>query len=221
MSDNLNKLMYQLSHLQVNSHTNYLMIGMVIFLICLAAILLYATYILDKESEVPWRTWAAIGMLIVLIFGFCTSTTIVNPFKYQTINQASITKLKQAKADVKTEYPYAITLDMYNDPNSNPEVYVLLFKNFNAAKSTSTYLNTAISSNDDGGTTTVFLHPDKNTIVLKCTTKQAGDTKVLRPIFTIKGYQKLTKTKTVDVAGASFKLTPTNKIAFTWTDDIF
>lgn len=219
MSDNLNKLMYQLSHLQVNSHTNYLMIGMVIFLICLAATLLYATYLLDKESEVPWRTWAVIIGLILFTFSFFKICS--NPFEYQTINQDSITKLNQAKADVKTEYPYAITLDMYNDPNSNPEVYVLLFKNFNTAKSTSTYLNTAISSNDDGGTTTVFLHPDKNTIVLKCTTKQTGDTKVLRPIFTIKNYQKLSKTKTVDVAGASFELTPTNKIAFTWTDDIF
>lgn len=87
-------------------------------------------------------------------------------------------------------------------------------------KSTSTYLNTAINSDNNGGTTTVFLHPDKNTTILKCTTKQAGINKALRPMLVIKNYQKLTKTKTVDVSGASFDLTPTNKIAFTWTNDI-
>lgn len=219
MSNNINQLMYQLSHLQVNSHTNYLMIGMAIFLVFLAAILLYATYLLDKESEVPWRTWAAIIGLILFTFSFYKICS--NPFEYQTINQTSITKLNQAKSDVKEEYPYAITLNIYNNSNSNPDVYVLLFKNFNAAKSTSTYLNTLINNNDNGGTTTAFLHPDNNTIILKCTTKQAGNNKVLRPMFTIKNYQKLTKTKTVDVAGASFELTPTNKITFTWADDIF
>lgn len=107
----------------------------------------------------PWRTWAAIIGLILFTFSFYKICS--NPFEYQTINQTSITKLNQAKSDVKEEYPYVITLDMYNDPNSNPEVYVLLFKNFNAAKSTSTYLNTAISSNDDGGTIVFFFIPTK------------------------------------------------------------
>lgn len=219
MSNNLNELMYQLSHLQFNSHWNYFMIGIVFFFVCITALFLYGTYLLDKESEVPWRTWTVIGTLIFITFVFCMSTTLSNPFKYQTISQTSITKLNQEKTDVKTEYPYAITLRMNQCLNS--DVYVLLFKNFNAAKSTSTYLNTAINSDDDDGKA-IFLHPDKDTIILKCTTKKAGINKASRPIVVIKNYQKLTKTKIVNVSGASsYQLAPTNKMTFTWVDDIF
>lgn len=214
----INKLMYQLSHLQVNSHWNYFVIGIAIVVLCLAVLLLFATYQIDKESDVPWRTWAAIGMLILITFAFCMSATYSNPFKYQTINQSSITKLKQAKADVKAEYPYSIILNMNSKSKLNPDAYVLLFKNFNTAKNTSTYLNTAISS-DNGDGKTIFLHPNKDTVILKCTTKTVGNDIAALPIFEIKNYQKLTNTKIINVSRANYQLTSTNKMDFYWMNN--
>lgn len=124
---------------------------------------------------------------------------------YETVDNPPVTQFNKAKAEVEKDYPYCLQL-ITNDKQHS---YMIFFKNAHSAQSTLNALNAA--TNNDNDNASVIITPDKNTVIMNCSTKMIN-TQTLSYTMIVKDYKRLTKSKVVKVDNAQYALEQTKNL---------
>lgn len=204
--------MYQLSHLQTTSHLNWWLIWL--FILMNVFIWAFLKHLLEVDNKFLYKFYVIFNIVFFGIFFWANECS--NPFTKQTVNTHS-TELISAKIDVSKEYPYCITLA--NTSELDKPTYIFLFKDSKSAKQTQTYLNSVMTNHKSNKT--AIITPNKNTVMLSCSNKRIGNTGLLFSIFTVKNYQQIKDTKTINITDYNYQLTHTEKMQSEWVDNLF
>lgn len=199
MLEAINQLMYYFSHLKTTEHLDWVTIVLTIIL-NIFVIWLFLKFD-EKEDAKMWIISLVLANIILI-------PVFKDVYTYETVNNPPVTQFNKTKAEVAKDYPYCLQLTN-EDSNDNYHSYLLFFKNAQAAQSTLTTLNAA--ANNDNDNASVILTPDKNIVVMSCSTKMIN-THALSYTLIVKDYKSLTKSKVVKVDNAQYALQPTKNL---------
>lgn len=188
--------MYYFSHLKTTEHLNLWIIGLTI-IITIFFIWLFFKFD-EKEDAKMWIISLVLANIILI-------PVFKDLYTYETIDNPPITQFNKTKSEVATDYPYCLQLIT----NGKQHSYMIFSKNAHSAQSTLNTLNAA--TNNDNDNTSVILTPDKNTVIMSCSTKIIN-THALSYTLIVKDYKPLTKAKVVKVDNAQYALEQTKNL---------
>lgn len=188
--------MYCFSNLKTTTHLNWMTIGLAI-VVNIFFILIFIKFVGKKDAKI-WITSLVLANIILI-------PVFKDVYTYETVNNPPVTQFNKAKAEVEKDYPYCLQIIIKNKQNS----YLLFLTNAHTAQLILNSLNAA--ANDDNDNASVILTPNKNTVIMSCSTKIIN-THALSYTLIAKDYKQLTKSKVVKVDNAQYALQPTKNL---------
>lgn len=192
----INQLMYCFSNLKTTTHLNWMTIGLAI-VVNIFFILIFIKFVGKKDAKI-WITSLVLANIILI-------PVFKDLYTYKSIDNPPIAQFNKTKSEVANDYPYCLQLITSDKQHS----YLLFSKNAQAAQSTLTALNAA--ANNDNNNVSVILTPNKNTVIMSCSTKMIN-THALSYTLIVKDYKSLTKSKVVKVNNAQYALEQTKNL---------
>lgn len=192
----INKLMYYFSNLKTTTHLDWVTIVLAIIL-NIFVIWLFLKFD-EKEDAKMWIISLVLANIILI-------PVFKDVYTYETVNNPPVTQFNKAKAEVEKDYPYCLQLITSDKQHS----YMVFSKSAHNVQSTLNALNAA--ANNDNNNASVILTPNKNTVIMSCSTKMIN-THALSYTLIVKDYKSLTKSKVVKVNNAQYALKSTKNL---------
>lgn len=193
----INQLMYYFSHLKTTTHLNWMTIGLAIIL---------NIFVIWISIKLVGRKNAKIWIVSLILANIILIPVFKDVYTYETVNNPPIAQFNKTKSEVEKDYPYCLQIITKDKQHS----YMVFSKSAHNVQSTLNALNAATNKyNNDNAS--VILTPDKNTVIMSCSTKMIN-THALNYTLIVKDYKSLTKSKVVKVHNAQYAMDSTKNL---------